>query len=164
MVHNDAVSGPEIRTVRALARGLELLDLFMDGQVLTQTELSARTGLPMPTVHRMVGTLVQSGYLESVQGTDRALRIGPAVRRLASPSAEDGPQEIVRRTIVELSESTRETVHLATLVGTSVVYLDGVAGTKLLTPKVAIGTRLPAHCTALGKALWRSCATRTPST
>lgn len=153
MPDNDvAVSSAEGRGVRALARGLEILDLFAGKACLTQTEVSSRTGLPMPTVHRLVGTLLQYGYLEIDPALGRSLRAGVAAVRLGAPGAHDA-EEAVRVAIHDLSEATGETVNLATLVGSSIVYLDSVSGSRMLTPKAAIGARLPSHCTALGKAL-----------
>jgi IclR family acetate operon transcriptional repressor len=107
----------------------------------------------MPTIHRLVKTLVGHEFLEPVAG-GRKYRIGPAVLRLAGPLiARSDPSAVIRRKLQELAEVTGETSNLATLLGESVVYLDGVAGGRMLTPQVTVGLRLTAHNTALGKAL-----------
>jgi DNA-binding IclR family transcriptional regulator len=100
-----------------------------------------------------VKTLVAHEFLEPVAG-GRKYRIGPAVLRLAGPLiARSDPSAVIRRKLQELSELTGETSNLATLLGSSVVYLDGVTGGRMLTPQVTVGLRLTAYNTALGKAL-----------
>lgn len=149
-----ATDSPDTGSVRTLSRGLEILELFSgDDAELSQSDIAARCGLPMPTIHRLVKTLVTHGFLEAVAG-GRNYRIGPAVLRLAGPLiARSDPAATVRRKLQYLSEMTGETTNLATLLGSSVVYLKGVTGSRMLTPQVNIGLRLSAHNTALGKAL-----------
>lgn len=140
--------------VRTLSRGLEILEQFAGEQAeLSQSDLATRCGLPMPTIHRLVRTLVAHEFLEPVAG-GRNYRIGAAVLRLAGPLiARSDPAAVIRRKLQELSEKTGETTNLATLLGSSVVYLDGETGGRMLTPQVTVGLRLAAYNTALGKAL-----------
>jgi IclR family acetate operon transcriptional repressor len=140
--------------VRTLSRGLEILEQFSGAEAeLSQSELAARCGLPMPTIHRLVRTLVGHEFLEPVAG-GRNYRLGAAVLRLAGPLiARSDPAAVIRRKLQDLAEITGETTNLATLLGSSVVYLDGVPGGRILTPQVTVGLRLTAHNTALGKAL-----------
>jgi IclR family acetate operon transcriptional repressor len=147
-------SEPTTSAVRTLSRGLEILELFSaEDAELSQSDIAARAGLPMPTIHRLVKTLVVHEFLEPVAG-GRKYRIGPAVLRLAGPLiARSDPSAEIRRKLQELSEVTGETSNLATLLGSSVVYLDGVTGGRILTPQVTVGLRLTAYNTALGKAL-----------
>ena len=146
--------GPSSRSVKTLARGLEILELFSaDASELSQSDIAALCGLPMPTVHRLVGTLVAHKFLEPV-AAGRNLRLGAAVMRLCGNlEGRRDPSQVARRKLNQLSEVSGETANLATLVGSLVVYLDGALGTRVLTPKTAIGARLTAHNTALGKAL-----------
>lgn len=140
--------------VKTLSRGLEILALFSgESAELSQSDIAGRCGLPMPTVHRLVRTLVAHEFLEPVAG-GRNYRAGAAVLRLAGPLiARSDPTAAIRRKLTELSEHTGESTNLATLIGSSVVYLDGVSGSRMLTPQVTVGLRISAHNTALGKAL-----------
>lgn len=147
-------SEPAASAVRTLSRGLEILEQFSGADTeLSQSDLATRCGLPMPTIHRLVRTLVAHEFLEPVGG-GRNFRVGAAVLRLAGPLiARSDPAAVIRRKLQELAEKTGETTNLATLLGSSVVYLDGVAGGRMLTPQVTVGLRLTAYNTALGKAL-----------
>src|SRR5262249_51141431 len=55
--------------------------------------------------------------------------------------------------VLRLVATARETVNVAILESHEIVYLVSEAGDRLLAPRVAVGMRLPAHCTALGKCL-----------
>lgn len=120
---------------------------------MSQSEIAAKCALPMPTVHRLVGTLVSHGFLTQVAG-GRNLRLGDIVLVLAGRLASSGNAvAVIRQRLHELSTSLGETTNFAVLLGESVVYLDGVTGPRILTPQAAVGERISAHNTALGKAL-----------
>ncbi len=53
----------------------------------------------------------------------------------------------------DLFEATHETVHLAVLDGTEVLYIEKISGHQRVAAGSRIGGRLPAHCTAVGKAI-----------
>lgn len=131
-----------------------MLGLFdTEHRDLAQTEIAQALDLPLPTVHRLCGTLVQLGFLVKDPG-QRRLRLGPEILRLAGPMlAGYGATDRARTALRELAEATGETASLATLVGSEVVYLDCVPGAGMIAPHASIGLRVPAHCTALGKCL-----------
>ena len=90
-------------SVGTLARGLDILELFAgDSPELTQTEISERLGLPVPTVHRLVKLLIERGWLvrdaREPPPPARARRGsaaagGAAARPRPRPAARDGGAE-----------------------------------------------------------------------
>jgi IclR family mhp operon transcriptional activator len=60
----------ERKLVRGLLRGLDVLRALNDKQVLTAQQISARTRLPRGTVHRLLDTLMEAGYVAHVQESD----------------------------------------------------------------------------------------------
>ena len=141
-------------SVGTLARGLDVLEQFAEqGPELTQKEISEGLGLPLPTVHRLCRLLTDRGYLVREPNGHR-LRLGLSVARLA-PALLSGLRlpDLARERLSALAALTGETVNLAVLHEGDVVYLLSESGTNLLTPRAAVGMRLPAHCTALGKCL-----------
>lgn len=149
----------ESSAVRTLVRGLDVLKLFgtrhaQTGEVeLVQSEIAAALELPLPTVHRLCATLVRQGFLARDSGS-RRFRLGPEIIRLAGPTlAALGSLEHARSVLRGLAEATGESANLGTLVGSEVVYLDCAPGGGMLGPRAAVGQRVPAHCTALGKSL-----------
>lgn len=143
-------------SVGTLARGLDILELFAsDSPELTQTEISERLGLPVPTVHRLVKLLTERGWLVRDSGT-RRLRLGLGAARLL-PAVR--LPDLARDPLRAMAERSGETVNLATLDarsgtgGAEVLYLVSEAGSHLLTLRSHVGLRLPVHATALGKCL-----------
>jgi IclR family acetate operon transcriptional repressor len=136
--------------VGTLARGLDILELFAgDSPELTQTEISERLGLPVPTVHRLVKLLMERGWLVR-DGASRRLRLGLGAARLL-PAVR--LPDIARDPLRAMAERSGETVNLATLDGSEVLYLVSETGSNLLTLRSHVGLRLPVHATALGKCL-----------
>ena len=114
-------------------------------------ELSRRTGLPKATVFRLASEMTRCGLL-SRSGTDYAL--GPRLFELAQlvPGRRD-LREAALPFLEDVYVATRETVHLAILEGVEVVYIERLAGHRSGATPSAVAGRLPAHCTATGKAL-----------
>jgi IclR family transcriptional regulator, acetate operon repressor len=137
-------------SVGTLARGLDILELFAGGSPeLTQTEISERLGLPVPTVHRLVKLLTERGWLVR-DSASRRLRLGLGAARLL-PAVR--LPDLAREPLRAMAERSGETVNLATLDGGEVLYLVSETGSNLLTLRSHVGLRLPAHATALGKCL-----------
>ena len=141
-------------SVGTLARGLDVLELFATvSPELSQKQISQSLELPMPTVHRLVAVLTERGWLDRDPNT-RRLRLGLELTRLV-PALQAGMRlpELARPHLLRLAADVQETVNLATLQATEVVYLCSETGDRLLSARFAVGMRLPAHCTALGKCL-----------
>jgi IclR family transcriptional regulator, acetate operon repressor len=141
-------------SVGTLPRGLDVLELFAaEGPELSQKQIAEALGLPMPTVHRLVAVLSERGWLSRDAAT-RRLRLGLEVARLV-PALLGGMRlpELARPHLLRLVARVQETANVAILQGDEIVYLVSEAGDRLLAPRVAVGMRLPAHCTALGKCL-----------
>ncbi|MFD9377011.1 IclR family transcriptional regulator [Streptomyces sp. NPDC059999] len=109
--------------------------------------------LPKSSLYMLLRTLVNLGWVETdATGT----RYGIGVRALLVGSSYIDGDEVVaaaRPTLDRLSDDTTETIHLARMDGTSVVYLATRQSRHHLRPFTRVGRRLPVHSTALGKAL-----------
>lgn len=138
-------------SLKTLHRGLDVLSLFSRSPEWTQSGISRATGLPMPTVYRLCLTLVEAGFLER---DGSRLRCGVKLIELASGAVSAlTPLDVVEEHLQVLADATGETANLGILVGGEVVYLRSAAGERLLRPQVAVGSRAPAYCTAIGMCL-----------
>jgi IclR family pca regulon transcriptional regulator len=141
---------PEYR-VEALAKGLRLLSLFDEQRPTWRvSDLATATGLPMPTVYRVVMTLTAEGYLDHLPGGEyrpgvRTLTLGTAALRSLDLVALATPR------LQQLGQSTGETVNLAVLTGDRVLYLVRLRNSDLVTANIQVGSTLPAVHTSIGK-------------
>ena len=147
---------PELahQPVKSAARTVELLEhLARAGGMHSLRDLQVALGHPKSSLHALLRTLVEAGWVESDQtGT----LYGMGLRALlVGMSYIDGDETVAlaSSSLTWLATETSETIHLARLDGTDVVYLATRDSTHELRVVSRIGHRLPAHSTALGKAL-----------
>lgn len=128
-----------------------VLDAFDGPGRLTLAQVVRRTGLPRSSAHRMLERLVQLRFL-SRRGRDYELGM-----RLVELGHLAVHQDRVHRAAVpflwDLHGATGLVVHLAILDGTDVVYLDKVGDRLAAALPSRVGSRHPAHCTGVGKAI-----------
>jgi DNA-binding IclR family transcriptional regulator len=134
-----------------------ILSVFeRSSEAQTAGQISVRTGIPRSSVHRILSQLVSARWLmRHEDGYALGLRmfeIGSLVAHRSRITSAARPF------IHELTERTGQVVHLAVLDQQDVVYLDKVASAFADrafadTLPSRVGGRLPAHCTAVGKAL-----------
>ena len=140
--------------IRVLDRALRLLALLSDGKPRTLQELSGEIELSTSTTFRQLATLVQYRYVQRDEQTNqytlglaclelaRAYNEGNDLRRVALPELE------------RLRNETKETVHLAILDETEIVYIEKLHGLHTIGFMGSrVGGRSPAYCTGVGKVL-----------
>lgn len=135
-----------------LSRGFLILNAFSVGRhQLTLTNIAERTGLPKATVHRLASQLVELGALER---SDDKYQLGIRMFELGGRvSVQAQLREVASPFLQSLFEATQETVHLAILDGSSVVYVERISGHRRCPVPTRSGGRMPAYSTGLGKAL-----------
>ncbi len=116
-------------------------------------ELMQATGLPKPTVHRIVG-LLEGAALLVREAEGKRYAPGPRLASLALSSLTHTAWRAPRHAILKaLVDEIGETCNLTLLDGTEVVYLDRVEAAWPLRLHFQTGSRVPAHCSASGKLL-----------
>jgi DNA-binding IclR family transcriptional regulator len=135
------------------SRALSLVGAFdEEHRRLTLTELATRTGLPLPTAHRLVAELVAWGALaKTSSGTYVVGRRLWDIGLLAPVQA--GLVETASPFLHDLYGATLATVHLAVRDGAEVLYLDRLGGHASVPVVSTVGSRLPMHATGVGKVL-----------
>jgi IclR family acetate operon transcriptional repressor len=147
----DAGAGRPAGGVQSIARVFDLLETMADlGGIVTLSELAQRSGLPVPTIHRLMRTLVDLGYVR--QEPSRAYALAPRLVRLgegASRLIGTWATPHLRR----LVDAVGESANLALLDGDEVVYAAQVQGRHSMRMFTEVGRRAGMHCTAVGKAM-----------
>lgn len=141
-------------SIRAVERALDVLQCFTSQTPeLTMSQISERIGLNKSTVHRLLLTLERNRFVERDPVTGM-YRPGLRLLQMASLAME---QNNLRRLAVpflqKLRDEYRENVNLALLDGADVIYVDVIEGSQRVKLAAIPGQRLPAFCTASGKAI-----------
>src|SRR6516165_12806329 len=138
----------------SVATAIRLLKAFSEDEVeIGISALARRLGLAKSTVHRLAVTLVSEGLLEQNAENGRyqlgiaLFRLGALVRRRMNVSNEARPY------LYDLRENINESVHLAILDETEIMYVYNLEGTHAIRMRSDIGVRKPAYCTAEGQAI-----------
>lgn len=138
-------------SVQSLRRAFELLELLADtGGEASLSELATGSGLPMPTIHRLIRTLVALGYVR--QNTNRRYALGARLIRLG----ENATMQFgtwARPLLAELVDEVGETANLAVLERDEVVYVSQVPSKHSMRMFTEVGRRVLPHGTGVGKAI-----------
>jgi len=130
----------------------EILKAYHFGEKsLTVTEIARRTGIPKASTARIVTELIHFGFLEKEK---TQIRLGIRffeLGQLANRSTD--LRQLTYQSMWELAQATGQTVHLAILDGTEVVYVQILRGRNAPPLPSRVGGRLPAYATGVGKAL-----------
>ena len=143
------------KIIPSVKRAFDILDLFFGNpHSLSKPEIAARLGLPRTCVHEQVNTLLASGYLEMDETQPNRFRLGFRVFELGSVfAARLDPSQECLRAAQDVSRSCDETVQMAVRDGRDVVFIIRIDSSRTLRLVSAVGSRLPAHCTGVGKML-----------
>ncbi len=137
--------------VQSIARAFDVLERMVDaGGEITLTELANSSGVPRPTIHRVIRTLVDLGYVRQEQS--RRYALAPRLIRLGE-SASSRLGVWVRPHLEGLVETLGETANLALLDGDGVVYVAQAPSRHSMRMFTEVGRRVLPHCTGVGKAL-----------
>ncbi len=139
---------------KTLLKGLAVLEaLVLSEKPCGVTKLALQLDMSKSNVHRLLQTLVSSGFVKQNAATEhyeltlKLWEFGSKVmsridlKRVAWPHLE------------LLSTQTSETIHLSILDGREVIYVDKIDGSLPIRSYTEIGGRAPAYCVATGKAL-----------
>ncbi len=117
------------------------------------SEIARRTGLSKSTSFRLLSMLEHNQVVTRV-GT--GYRVGSLLSSIGSSGlspAHDALRDALTPYLIDLYERTRQTVHLAVLEGTEIVYLNKLHGSHPAHSPSRIGGHAPAYATGIGKVL-----------
>jgi DNA-binding IclR family transcriptional regulator len=138
--------------ITSLVKGIKILELLVAQPSLSVSEAAARLGINRAAAHRFLATLRDLGYAEKnednrYQSTVRILELGMKVAGRFEIRQE------ARRFMQELSAAFKETVNLGFWDGKAILHLDKIDSSEILRIDAPLGSKTPAFCTALGKAV-----------
>lgn len=140
--------------LKSLAKGMHVLQILADSQEpLGLVELSRRAETNNATVTRICYTLAEMGYVR--RDRQRRFQLTPQLLALGYASMSSMSwRQVAQHYLERLAEETGETVNLSVLQGSELMYLVRINNTGRILPfDLQLGSRLPLHCTSMGKSL-----------
>lgn len=151
---SEPVAATEPKSTHSLDKVTRVLGLFsVDQPEWGVTDAARALELPKSTASWVMIQLAEQGLLRRVRG--RRYRLGWRLFELSQTLLETTDfRAEARRAMERLSATYSETVQLAVLDGVETVYMEKVQPTPAVKIELSrVGSRLPAHCTGLGKAM-----------
>jgi IclR family transcriptional regulator, KDG regulon repressor len=144
---------PEI-TTKSVEKTFDLLEMLCKSDhPLELQEISQLSGLPSPTVYRLLQTLLKLGYIRQKK-TSRQYYAGLKIFELSQAViGKKRLTDVADEYLQNLSALTQETIHLAVLDGAEVIYLQKYESHQPITLYSRVGRKAPSHCTGVGKVL-----------
>ena len=143
----------EVKNHRMLEKSLKMLEFIAsqpDGVSLT--DICSQLQMPKSSAYTILMTFVNMGYVK--KGPNSRFILGIRPFELGSRFVENNDFSLYSRDVLEeLVAEVDETAHLAVLEGQDVVYLSKYDCSHVVRMPSSVGKRIPAHATALGKAL-----------
>lgn len=138
--------------IGSLAKGLRVLEAFgAEHPRLSIAETAERTGLDRATARRCLLTLHAEGYADY---DGKFFTLTPRVLRLGMGALAALPlAQLVQPWLDQLSERIGQSTSVSILDETEIVYLARAAQRRVMSIGLLPGSRLPAHCTSMGRVL-----------
>ncbi|MEO5316251.1 IclR family transcriptional regulator [Pseudarthrobacter sp. CC12] len=139
------------QTLQSVAHALLALQVLQGKSDMGVTDIAGAVGVGTSTAHRLLTTLQQYGFVEQSEG--RRYKLGPAM--LLSPQEASIAHciDISRLIMRSLRDLSRETVHIATLVGPNTKFIAAIESQYMMRVTARLDREIPAHTSAAGKVL-----------
>lgn len=139
------------QTVRAVERALDILQCFAVEHDMTLTEIATRIELNKSTVHRLLATLEERGFI--LRNGDK-FRLGYSVWELAANLTQmDDPSQLLLQEMERLRDLLGETVSLYVMSGNDRIRIQAVQSNQPIRRVAPVGARLPLYVGASSKVL-----------
>ena len=139
-------------TMGGLAKGLAVIETFTAARPRQSiAEVAAASGLDRATARRCLLTLAHHGYAD---WDGKFFTLTPRVLRLGTACLVTMPlPQIVQPVLDDLSDWIGQSSSVSILDGAEIVYVARAAQKKVMSVGLMPGSRLPAHCTSMGRVL-----------
>ncbi len=141
-------------TIKVLDKAFKILGLFSEKKAsFSIKEICKLLGFNKSSTFRIVKNLEDAAFLTKDSNTGK-YKLGFSIYHLGT-MADSYTQihKLARPFLKKLSDQCIETVHFAVLDQGKVLYIDKITGNRALAVTSKIGTKLPCHCTGVGKLL-----------
>lgn len=149
----DHETNERSNSVKSVMKAFLLMEELDRAGELSIGDLSERLGMDKATVHRLINTVKDAGFVN--QNPDNK-KYSNSLKLLAMGNRvmdKSGVKHVARPYMEELSEKTGETINLGIRVGNKIVYVDKLESSSTIKVGLGIGVSVPSYCSGLGKAI-----------
>jgi DNA-binding IclR family transcriptional regulator len=145
---------PEAGYVKTMAKTFRILEIVgQSAEPISISDIATTAGIPRPSVHRFIQTLLILGYLEQ-SVVDRRVKIGLKLLPLTANVLDNNKLRLAALPYLQkIAEKTNNRVNLGVIVEDRVLYLAGIEKPNLPNIYSYFGKTAPVHCCSLGKAV-----------
>lgn len=137
---------------KTVVKSMALLNLFLHKPSLTLSELVSLTGMPKTSVHRMVSSLEEMGFLS--RDASGAYSLGLVFLEFGQLVADRlDIRKIAKPVMEELCREVDEAVQLIMRDGNEAIYVEKIEGTQTVRLYTAIGRRSPLYAGACARSI-----------
>lgn len=144
----------EDRNIKSIVKATNIINLLAKNNTpLSLAYISAEMEMSKSTVHGIISTLVNTGFL--VQAPDSGkYQLGTRLFEIGMRVSERWSEKrIAYPFITRIVAETKETVHMAILDNNEVLYIAKQESTDSVKTVSDIGIKLPSYCSGVGKVL-----------
>lgn len=140
-------------SVKSVTKAFAIIDELDKVEELSISELSAALDMDKTTVHRIVNTIKEAGFVTQNPLTKKYSNSMKFYMYGRNVLHKNELGDIARPYIRQIAQITGETVNLGIRVGNSVVYIDRAQSETGIQVATTTGKSIPMHCTGMGKAI-----------
>jgi len=145
--------GEKSNSVKSVKKAFQIMEELDKSGELGIGDLSERLLMDKATVHRLVNTIKDAGY---VSQNPENKKYSNSLKLLAMGNrvmGKSGIKHVARPFLEELSEKTGETINLGICIDNKIVYLDKLESSSTIKVDLGIGVSVPIFCSGMGKAI-----------
>jgi IclR family KDG regulon transcriptional repressor len=139
--------------VKSVLKALMILDELNKADELSLGELSQRLSIDKATVHRLVNTLKEAGYVNQNKENKKYFNSFKLFEIGSRAIGKTGLRKVARPYLEELASITKETVNLGVRTDTRILYIDKIESNSTIKVGLDIGTSVPSYCSGMGKTI-----------
>lgn len=152
-MRNDAKRAPVGPHLSSLDAGVRVMMMFTERHTVNVTQVAEHLGCSRSTAYRVLNTLRNRGIV-ILGPSGRGYYPGPVLVELSRPRGLDLRDRVRFRPVIQRAvELSHETVHVGALVGTHIVFFDGMEPDRAVRAQLSAGYFRPAHAISAGKLL-----------
>jgi len=139
--------------LQSIIRAFRIAEMLAKEGELGVTEIDVRLGIDKSTAYRILATLREIGYVRQNPVNSKYSNT-PKFSLLGGTGADmQQIRELAWPVLRSLSDRVGEAVNLGCLDGADIVYVERIQCDEMIQVNLPVGQRMPAYCSALGKAI-----------